>query len=248
MTASRRTAAILIAGLACSFPLAGSAQQAPTGLSAASHARPDSPAPGGPDVSQTIRSLIRDNNTPLGGGKASDDLQKSIEKIRALIPSATAPAAARNEFPILPAVKVKPTTQPRETATQPGRQPELKLSDKDLDMIRQLPPEIFKSPLALADRLFSEGRRDLAAIFYDQAARQIRAADKDWAIYQLGNCLRDADPVGARKAYKRVSDEHPDSPWKPMADRQVEMIDWDQTNKPRQMLEKASEARAAVNE
>jgi TolA-binding protein len=84
----------------------------------------------------------------------------------------------------------------------------------------------------LADVLFLSGHLKQAAVFYQQAldhigsADVISAEDKAWILFQLGNCLRGADLPAARKTYRQLIAECPNSAWAELAKVWESVIDW----------------------
>jgi hypothetical protein len=103
-------------------------------------------------------------------------------------------------------------------------------------------PSLLNDPLEMAELLFLSGYSKEAAILYQKAlerteARGTEAAgDRAWILFQLGNCLRETDMIGAREAYLKVVAEHPDCPWVDLAKAHGRLISWYQKAKPHQLM------------
>jgi len=155
------------------------------------------------------------------------------------------------------AVEPLPTIEPNETLplTEAPNQPaetEIKfkkpyesVSDKTLRILADLSkhPDRLENPLKLAEVLFLSGNTKEATVFYQEAlgrkgtddARS--AQDRAWILFQIGNCLRTDDPPTAKRMYRQLIGEYPDSPWVDLAKAQDKLIDWYQTDKPRTLIE-----------
>jgi len=98
----------------------------------------------------------------------------------------------------------------------------------------------------LADILFLSGYLKQAAVFYQQALDDMApdspagAENRAWILFQLGNCLRDADPSTAIKTYKQLIAEHPNSPWTDLAKAREQLVDWYLKDKPLTLTERRS--------
>jgi tetratricopeptide (TPR) repeat protein len=100
-------------------------------------------------------------------------------------------------------------------------------------------------PMQIAELLYISRRIEEATSFYQQALDQIkpdsRAWDQDrpWLLFQLGNCLRETDPVKARETYLSLIAEYPNSLWTELARTRGRLIDWYQKNDPQSLITKA---------
>lgn len=133
----------------------------------------------------------------------------------------------------------KPTPTPSATIEPTGALAEAAL--KKLDRV-PLDPNQVGDPLQVAELLFLSGRRDEATAFYEKAlARAARndsstEDDRAWILFQLGNCLRQTDMVGARDIYMKLVSEYPASPWTELAKAHGRLIAWYQSAKPQQLM------------
>jgi tetratricopeptide (TPR) repeat protein len=104
-------------------------------------------------------------------------------------------------------------------------------------------PKRIYNHLELAEILFLSGHLKEAAIFYRHALQQMiqddlaSATDKAWIIFQIANCLRNEDLQEAKKMYKQLITEYPDSPWADFAKAREGLIDWYLTDKPLTLID-----------
>jgi TolA-binding protein len=90
----------------------------------------------------------------------------------------------------------------------------------------------------LAEILFNSNHLKEAAKCYQQALDRITAnetdrfADKEWLLFQIGNCLRNTDRQAAMQIYSQLIAEYPDSPWVDLANAKSKLIDWYLKDKP----------------
>lgn len=103
-----------------------------------------------------------------------------------------------------------------------------------------------RNPAELGDILFLSGHLEQAAVFYQQALSHmasdhaVSAEQKAWVLFQLGNCLRAVDLPAARKMYRQLIVEYPDSPWSDLAKAREKLIEWYLKDKPLSLVEKRS--------
>jgi tetratricopeptide (TPR) repeat protein len=122
----------------------------------------------------------------------------------------------------------------------------LEIDAQTLEKLRQLPTCPAKA-VAIADSLFGGRRYDSAFAFYEMALKSSPEGDTNaWILFQMGNCRRHSDPAAAREYYKRVLAEAPDSPWAKAAAAQDKLVQWDQANSPRSLLDNASSTKPAA--
>jgi tetratricopeptide (TPR) repeat protein len=120
-----------------------------------------------------------------------------------------------------------------------------------------------ENPQQLAEILFLSGNLKQAAIVYQQALNRMEPndvstavpdqartepgrrigdktanllAEKAWILFQIGNCLRDEDPLTAKKMYKQLITEYPDCPWADLVKSRISFIDFFLNEKPRDLI------------
>ena len=114
------------------------------------------------------------------------------------------------------------------------------VTDQTLQIVKTLSqhPEQLHDPFELAEILFNSNHLKEAAKCYQQALDSItvgqtgRFTDKEWILFQIGNCLRNTDPPAAMQMYRRLITEYPDSPWVNLAKAKSKLIDWYLKDKP----------------
>jgi tetratricopeptide (TPR) repeat protein len=119
------------------------------------------------------------------------------------------------------------------------------VSEQTLQMVENLSqhPEQVGNPFELGEVLCLSGNMKEAAMFYQEAlnrkgADEARSAqDRAWILLQIGNCLRNLDPPTAKKMYRQLIAEYPDSLWTDFAKAQDKSIDWYQKDKPWMLIE-----------
>jgi len=133
----------------------------------------------------------------------------------------------------------------KETESKPGTPLSYKpVTGQTLQMLENLSqhPEQLDNPFELAELLFLSGYLREASVLYREALNRSSpdepdsAQDRAWILFQIGNCLRDDDPLTAKKMYRQVITEYPDSPWTDLAKARDKLIDWYQNNKPRTLI------------
>lgn len=154
-----------------------------------------------------------------------------------------------------PVIIVKPviaTVEPNETSshtevkeesekkTIEPRLPYEPLTDRTLQLVGNLAqhPERSENPFALGEVLYHSGHLKEAAVFYQEALKRKgpdetgSARNRAWILFQIGNCLRDDDPLTAKKMYGILIAEYSDSPWIDLARAREGLIGWQQKDKP----------------
>jgi hypothetical protein len=90
--------------------------------------------------------------------------------------------------------------------------------------------------------LFRSGRMVSAGLCYKQALKTIPTDDPNlgteraWILFQIGNCLKDEDPNTAKESYAELIRTHPDSPWTEIARVRHGLIEWNQQEKPGELI------------
>ena len=103
-----------------------------------------------------------------------------------------------------------------------------------------------ENPFELAEILFLAGHLKESAVFYEQALEQIKTEDpksildRAWVLFQIGNCLKTEDPKTAKEMYRQLITEYPDSIWTNLAKTQDKIINWYQTDKPKELIKEIS--------
>ncbi len=141
----------------------------------------------------------------------------------------------------------KETPQENESGKIEHKLPYTPVSDETLQVLKSLlqNPEQLHNPLELAEILFDSHCLKEAAICYRQALNSMTAGetgqDRDgaWMLFQIGNCLRDDDPATAIQAYEQLIDQHPDSPWAPLAKARSELVDWYLKDAPDKLIDES---------
>lgn len=189
--------------------------------------------------------------------KYKNRLQRLIEQIR----SVKFESKSRTPEPVVAvAAESVPTVEPNETLSitelpemteekEVELQPDNSLSyqpiaDQTLRMLENQSqhPEQLHNPLGLGEILFLSSRVKQAAAFYQQALNRTNlddtgsAQDRAWTLFQIGNCLREDDLPMAKKMYRQLITEYPNSPWTDLAKAQEELIDWYLKDKPRMLI------------
>jgi len=229
------------------------------------------PSADSPAVSSSALSSL-----PKGlSNRKMDDLKKAIEQIRSIEagpprdelvepqqpaqqPSDTSPAITpepNTNPPAEPPVVsiVEPETQP---SPAPGQSPtpDRRISDRTVQMIDELLKDAnhITNPLELAEVLFRGGRAGTAGLYYKQALATIAADDPNmaderaWILFQIGNCLKYDDPNTARQSYAELIRTYPDSPWAEAAKAGHNLIDWEQQEQPRKLIQDLNSSRRSA--
>jgi len=183
--------------------------------------------------------------------KSKGELQHLIEQIRSVKrapeikvdKTVDSTIAIRQSEPNESPTKEKATAE-TPTAKPPSDSSQGQLSAKTLAMLKELSrhPEQAREPAQLGEVLFHSGNLHQAAIFYSQALKQKpvsnswAAENHAWIQLQTANCLRNVDPTGARKAYKDLIEQYPDSLWTGLAKAEEKLLQWRLENKPAELV------------
>jgi tetratricopeptide (TPR) repeat protein len=96
----------------------------------------------------------------------------------------------------------------------------------------------------LAEMLFKMDQTKLALKYYRVALYQFDQAEKkdqhgrDWAIFQIGNCLFKNDPKLALLSYDQLLEEHENSNWGQLARSKKQLLEWIVAEEPLTIIEK----------
>jgi tetratricopeptide (TPR) repeat protein len=118
------------------------------------------------------------------------------------------------------------------------------ITDQTLEIFEQLSqqPQQLKNPFELAEILFCNGSLKEAEKCYQEALNRMAANESDrheeraWVLFQIGNCLRNADQLAAIEMGRQLIAEYPDSPWADLAEARSKLINWYQQDKPRELI------------
>ena len=95
----------------------------------------------------------------------------------------------------------------------------------------------------LAEILFKSGRFSQAGQCYKRAYEMLPAddvnlvGDRNWILFQMGNCFEYDDPNTARENYARLLRTNPTSPWADVAKFRHDLADWLQKEQPKKLIE-----------
>lgn len=187
--------------------------------------------------------------------RSKSELKRLIEQIRSIEfkpPKQTAepviilePVARLGREPNETSSGTEAKEEP-EKKTIESRLPYEPVTDQTLQMLGSIAQHLdqLDSPFELGEVLFFSGHLKEAAVFYQEALKRKSpdnpptADDQDraWILFQIGNCLRDDDLPTAKKMYRQLITEYPNSPWAYMAKAREELIDWYQKDKPRILI------------
>ncbi|RPI61395.1 MAG: tetratricopeptide repeat protein, partial [Planctomycetaceae bacterium] len=118
----------------------------------------------------------------------------------------------RTEMAAIETVTTAPAT------SQPTSNPHIvEMSPEALEKIKVLAASKSADHAKLADDFYSAGHLTAAGILYEAALKSDSPADKDWLLFQSGNCLCDSNQPAAMEAYRKLVAEFPNSPWTPLA-------------------------------
>lgn len=163
---------------------------------------------------------------PLDDKTGLQNAIETVEKMQVTAHRPSGPSAVADEQPAsAPAVEPPPAV-----TTRPAM-----LSADVLAKIVQTKANEIVDPAALADALYQSGQLAEACVLYRRALESVTDNDqRDWMLYQIGNCLRDTDPSAAREAYRKLLADSPKCPWAPLAESQDRLVEWKQANRPAQ--------------
>ncbi len=179
---------------------------------------------------------------------AKNELKQIIEQIRSI---KFGPKKEIFEPIIIPKVVLidEPNEAVSETKEQEKNQIEPKLpyepiTDQTLQILKNLSKHLdnLRNSFELGETLFLSGNLKEAAIFYREALKRKSpddvgsARDRAWILFQIGNCLRNDDPPSAKKMYGQVIIEHPNSPWKELAEARSKLLDWYRKDEPHKLI------------
>jgi tetratricopeptide (TPR) repeat protein len=95
----------------------------------------------------------------------------------------------------------------------------------------------------LAEVLFKSGRFSEAGQCYKRAYELFPdndanlVGDKNWILFQIGNCFEYDDPNTARENFAQLIRTNPSSPWADVAKFRHDLADWMQKEQPKKLIE-----------
>jgi hypothetical protein len=193
------------------------------------------------------KQLWQDRITSIseqGASSSKDQLEKLLTQLRTV--EISRPKAGENSTEPVTLTTEK-TTKATPAVSGEGKVggAASKISDaKTVDLTLMLVGQVCKNPstvensLDMAELLYIKGYLGEAAVFYKETLnrQKFTPGQKPWVLYQVGNCLRQTDPVSAMTAYRQLITDFPDSPWAAPAKAQEKALDWLQKEKPRELL------------
>jgi tetratricopeptide (TPR) repeat protein len=208
-----------------------------------------------PDPNSDLRRQLWRAELSIAKGekdkRTKDELKRIIEQIRSI---ELKPDKQASE-PVL-APEVAPAAEPNETLSdtavpkeQKTKEVETKLpyepiSDQTLQILKGLSQHLdnLRNSFELGETLVLSGNLKEAAIFYQETLKRKStddvgsARDRAWILFQIGNCLRNDDPVTAIKIYGQLITEYPNSPWRELAEARSKLLNWYQKDEPHKLI------------
>jgi tetratricopeptide (TPR) repeat protein len=183
--------------------------------------------------------------------RTKDELKRMIEQIRSIefkpdkqpsesvIVTEAVKTAEPNET--LPDTAVPKEQKTKEIGTKLPYEP---ISDQTLQILKDLSQHLdhLRNSFELGETLVLSGNLKEAAVFYQEALKRKSpddvgsARDRAWILFQIGNCLRNDDPITAMKMYGQLITEYPNSPWKELAGARSKLLNWYLTDKPGELI------------
>ncbi|MFB0552178.1 MAG: tol-pal system YbgF family protein [Phycisphaerae bacterium] len=208
-----------------------------------------------PDPNSDLRQQLWRAELSIAKGekdeRTKDELKRIIEQIRSI---ELKPDKQPSE-PV-PVPEVVQITEPNETFSDVAVPKEQKtteietklpyepISDQTLQILKDLSQHLdnLRNSFELGETLVLSGNLKEAAIFYQEALKRKSpdevgsARDRAWILFQIGNCLRNDDPITAMKMYGQLITEYPNSPWRELAEARSKLLDWYQKDKPHKLI------------
>lgn len=119
----------------------------------------------------------------------------------------------------------------------------LKDPNKSRDLMKTGPGQTSVQYAQLADVLFKSGRFAEAGQCYKKAYELLPADDvnlvgeRNWLLFQAGNCLEFDDPNAARDNFAQLLRTDSASPWADVAKFHHDLADWLQKEQPKKLME-----------
>jgi len=180
--------------------------------------------------------------------RTKDELKRMIEQIRSIKFE-----TQKETFGPIVVPKVVLIDEPNEAVSETKEQekkeiepklPYEPITDQTLQILKDLSQHLdhLRNSFELGETLVLSGNLKEAAIFYQEALKRKSpddvgsARDRAWILFQIGNCLRNDDPITAMKMYGQLITEYPNSPWKELAGARNKLLDWYQKDEPHKLI------------
>ena len=228
------------------------ANHLPTSVAALGQKSPLSSLATLPDPNSHLRQLYWQAELSMAKGAedkiTKNELKRMIEQIRSI---ELGPRVETFEPVIVPEVVHidEPNEALSDTKEQEKKEIEPKLpyepiTDQTLQLLKNLSQHLdnLRNSFELGETLFLSGNLKEAAIFYREALKRKgpdevgSVRDRAWILFQIGNCLRNDDMPTAIKMYRQLIIEHPNSPWKELAEARSKLLDWYQKDEPHKLI------------
>jgi len=264
MNAAKRTvAAIAVLALGLTAQSPSSAETPQTGPS-------DSGQAAAAELRRALLSTWRESISAPRDGNAQD-LADASQKLRELMLPTTRPAvetqpartvaSVETPAPVKAAPAAGPATRP---AAAPATMPAATAgpTQADIDRLKTMELERLSDAAGMADALYQAGQYQAALTIYtrlkDHASAPADAnsagpragAAPDWVIFQAANCTaRLGLHAEAANLYGQLLAKHPNSAWAGVAKVQAAIEQWQQQEKPADLLNEAAQtARPATTQ
>lgn len=183
--------------------------------------------------------------------KNKKELQQIIDQIASMEIKSTdqTPEPLISVDPIQKAEPNKTATETEISQEETSAKTEYKaakgrITSQTLEIFKKLAqqPEKLHNPVELAEILFDSNYLDEAAMCYRQAFDRMNANQKQqpierqWVLFQLGNCLQNSDKTASLQMYRQLIEEYPNSPWVEIAKAKSKLIDWYMQDKPYSLI------------
>ncbi len=183
--------------------------------------------------------------------RTKDELKRMIEQIRSI----EFKLDKQPSEPVIVTEAVK-TAEPNETLSdtavpkeQKTEEVETKLpyepiSDQTLQILKDISQHLdnLRNSFELGETLVLSGNLKEAAVFYQEALKRKSpddvgsARDRAWILFQIGNCLRNDEPITAMKMYGQLITEYPNSPWRELAEARSKLLNWYLKDEPHKLI------------
>ncbi len=187
-------------------------------------------------------------------------LQDTLSKLKSLrfsgleepAPQATSQVSAQADPNIIPEstpqrpVIIITTPEPKAVSDSPNSAPtpNSKLTKETTDATIKLAqsPEKLQKPESLGQILFQGKAYSEAALCYEEALKRLNieslagSEDKEWLLFQIGNCYQQSDPQKAMRIYKQLILEYPHSLWSELVRVKGQWITWELRDKPKLLV------------
>ncbi len=221
---------------------------------------------------QTTRDIWRDRTSPPPKHgpetQSRKKLQDTLNKLKSLRFAdleepetlATAQTADQTDANIMPEPTVQkpiiiirpPAPKAVADAISTVPAPNSRLTKQTTDALTKLAqsPKKLQKPESLGQILFQGKAYSEAALCYEEALKRLNieslagSEDKEWLLFQIGNCYPQSDPQKAMRIYKQLILEYPHSLWSELVRVKGQWITWELRDKPKTLV---NEIKARAN-